>query len=172
MAKIGSAATLKVVQRITNPSAPVSAAQVQSPLVASELAALTSPGGPLSTTQVRSQNVAADLAERSGTVRYPVTQVYCEKLVNSMAEKFRTFSGTAEMAIELRHSSDRIEGLQEGLETAADAVTQILDASRGDWGDGMYYSGGYQVAYSAVKHGGKNFIQTAKVTFEIGASIN
>jgi hypothetical protein len=145
---IGSAATAKVVQRIAVPD------------------------GPLSSAQVRSQNVAADLAERSGTVRYPVVQVYCEKIVNSMAEKFRTFSGTVEMAIELRHSSDRLEGLQDDLEAAADAVTQILSASRGDWGEGMYYSGGYQVAFGAAKHGGKNYIQAAKVTFEIGASIN
>jgi len=171
-AKIGSAATAKVVQRITAPGGPSSAAQVQSQNAAADLAEFTSPGGPLSATQVRSQNVAADLAERSGTVRYPVMQVYCEKIVNSMAEKFRTFSGTVEMAVELRHSSDRLEGLQDGLEAAADAVTQILDASRGDWGDGMYYSGGYQVAFGAVKRGGKNFLQVAKVTFEIGASIN
>jgi hypothetical protein len=36
----------------------------------------------------------------------------------------------------------------------------------------MYYAGGYQVAFGPVKHGGKNFIQIAKITFEIGVSIN
>lgn len=171
MAKIGSAVTTKLVQRIMNPGGALGGGELRSPEAAAELATLTNPGGPLYGTQVRPQNVAADLAERSATVRYPVTQVYCEKLTNRMTEKFRTFSGTAEMAIELRHSSDRLEVLQDGLEAAADAVMQILDASRGDWGDGMYYSGGYQVSFGAVKHGGRNFIQTAKVTFEIGASI-
>ena len=48
---------------------------------------------------------------------------------------------------------------------------QVLDFSRGDWGDGMYYAGGYQVTFGSVKHGGKNFVQSAKVIFEIGVSI-
>jgi len=147
-AKIGNLATSKVVQRITGAN------------------------GALGDAQVRKQNVAAELAERSGAVRYPVVLVYCEKIVNSMVEKFRTFSGALQMAIEVRQSSDRLEGLEDRVEATADAVTQILSASRGDWGDGMYYSGGYQVAFGPVKQGGKNFIQVAKVTFEIGASIN
>jgi hypothetical protein len=46
-----------------------------------------------------------------------------------------------------------------------------LDVSSGDWGGGMYFAGGYQVAFGPVKQGGKNFIQTAKITFEIGVSI-
>jgi hypothetical protein len=129
-------------------------------------------GAALSAAQIRQQNVSADLAEQSGVVRYPTVQVYCEKIVNSLEEKFRTFSGTLQMAIEVRHSSDRLEGLQETLETGADGIMQILNANRGDWGGGMYYSGGYQVSFGAAKHGGKNFIQVAKVTFEIGASIS
>src|SRR5579863_10138136 len=143
--KIGSLATQKVMQRIS------------------------AAGGALGEMQVHRQNVAADLAEQSGTVRYPVLLVYCERIVNSMMEKFRTFSGAVEMSIEVRQSSDRLEALEDGLEATVDAVTQMLCASRGDWGDGMYFRGGYQVAFGAAKHGGRNFIQAAKVTFEIGA---
>ena len=128
----------------------------------------TAPAG----VRIRAQNVAADLAEAGEIVRYPTIQVYCEKLVNSLTEKFRTFSGTAQMAAEVRHSQDRLQGLQEGLETYTDALMQVLDGNRGDWGSGMFYAGGYQVAYGAVKHGGKNYIQVAKVTFEIGVSIS
>ena len=76
------------------------------------------------------------------------------------------------MAIEVRHSQDRLEGLQDALELYVDAATHVLDASRGDWGDGMFYGGGYQVTFGAVKQGGRNFIQVAKVTFEIGVSRN
>jgi len=122
--------------------------------------------------EIRAQNAAADLTERGETVRYPTVQVYCEKLVNSLGEKFRTFSGTAQMAAEVRCSQDRLQGLQENVEQCADAVTQVLDGNRGDWGSGMFYAGGYQVAFGAVKHGGKNYIQVAKVTFEIGVSIS
>ena len=132
------------------------------------LAALSA--GAVAAGAVRAQNVSAELVEKANLVQYPAVQVYCEKLVNSLTEKFRSFSGTAQMAIEIRHSQDRLEGLQHSLEQYADAATQVLTLSRGDWGSGMFYGGGYQVTFGAVKKGGKNFIQVAKVTFEIGVS--
>jgi hypothetical protein len=140
------------------------------------LAALTQGGGaamaPLNAAQVRAQNVAADIADQSNTMQYPAINVYCEKIVNSLVEKFRTFSGSAQVTVEVRHSQDRLDGLQDGLETYAEAVMQVLNANRGDWGNGMFYGGQYQAAFGAVKHGGKNFMQIAKITFEIGVSRN
>lgn len=163
IAKLGSAAAKSVIDRITAPGG-----------MNAGLGALTAPdsllAGPIEASQVRSQNVAADLLERAGPVRYPAVHVYCEKIVNDLTEKFRSFSGKIQMAIELRHSQDTLNGLQEALELYADAITQTLDAQRGDWGDGMFYPGGYEVALGTVKHGGKNFIQTAKITFQIGVS--
>jgi hypothetical protein len=140
------------------------------------LAALTQGGYEVSqlvdAAQVRAQNVAADMAERSGTVKYPNVSVYCEGLTNDLREKFRTFSGKAQMTIELRHSQDRIDGLEQKLELYVDGAMHMLNASRGDWGDGMFYGGKYQVSFSPVKQGGKNFMQIAKITFEIGVSRN
>jgi hypothetical protein len=164
--QIGSAITGKVIQRITAPTGGVNA----------NLATLTQGAqtipGVLDAAQVRSGNIAADLAERSDVVQYPAANIYCEKIVNSQVEKFRTFSGKLQMSIDLRHSEDRLDQVQANLETYADAVMGVLGASLGDWGGGMYYAGGYQVAIGPVKHGGKNFIQTAKITFEIGVSIS
>lgn len=105
-------------------------------------------------------------------VQYPTVNVYCEKIVNALTEKFQTFSGSAQMVIDIRYSQDRLDGLQSALEVYTGALMQVLDTSRGDWGSGMYYAGGYQVAFGAVKHGGRNFVQGAKVTFEIGVNIN
>jgi hypothetical protein len=121
---------------------------------------------------MRAQNAAAEVSERAGPVAYPLVTVYCEKVVNELREKFRSFSGRVEMAIEVRHSQDRLEGMEAALEAQADAVTESLAASRGDWGDGMYYAGGYEVAFGRVARGGKNFTQVAKVTFEIGVNRN
>jgi site-specific recombinase len=164
-AKIGSATTAQVMQLITGASG-----------LNSSLAALTQAdqalAGPLDLAQVRAQNVAADLAERSSTMKYPMVNVYCEKVKNQLTEKFRTFSGTAQMTIEVRHSQDRLEGLQDSLQLYTDAATQVLAANRGDWGNGMFYAGGYEASFGAVKQGGKNFIQVAKVTFEIGVSVS
>jgi hypothetical protein len=125
---------------------------------------------PLNVAQVRAQNVAPDIADQSNTMQYPAVNVYCEKIVNNLAEKFRTFSGSAQTTVELRHSQDRLDGLQDALENYADGIMQVLSANRGDWGNGMFYCGEYQVVFGAVKHGGKNFLQVAKITFEIGVS--
>src|SRR5579863_511101 len=67
------------------------------------------PLNPLNVTQVRAQNVAPDIADKSNTMQYPALNVYCEKIVNSMAEKFRTFSGNVQTTVELRHSQDRLD---------------------------------------------------------------
>jgi len=161
-AKIGSAATAKVVKQPTGGTG-----------MNASLGALTAGAAgvaAIEAAQVSAQNVAADLAERSSTIKYPAVQVYCDKIVNNLKEKFRSFSGNVQMTIELRHSQDRLEGLQDSLELYTDAAAQTLNASRGDWGDGMFYSGGYEVSFGSVKQGGKKFIQVAKVTFEIGVS--
>jgi hypothetical protein len=161
--KIGSVVTGKVMQRITGPSG-----------VNAGLGALTQAerefAGLIDATQVRAQNVAADMAERAIGVKYPAMNVYCEKIVNDLREKFRKFSGNVQMAIELRQSQDRLEGIQDRLELYVDATMAMLHASRGDWSDGMFYGGQYEVAYGPVKQGGKNFTQMAKVTFEIGVN--
>jgi len=162
---IGNTATAKTVQLLTGPSG----ANLQ--LEALALSGETTVA-PIGMAQILAENIAIELVERATAVQYPAVNVYCEKVVNQLVEKFRTFSGVAQMAIEVRHSQDRIDGLQQTVELYTSAVTQTLDASRGDWGGGMYYAGGYQVAFGAVKSGGINFVQTAKVTFEIGVSIN
>jgi hypothetical protein len=43
--------------------------------------------------QIISRNVAADLAEKTASVKYPVLHIYCDRVVNSLKEKFRVFSG-------------------------------------------------------------------------------
>jgi len=131
---------------------------------------LTAAPGAFAAAQIRAQNVSPELSEKNDLIQYPTVLVYCEKVVNSLKEKFRSFSGTVEVAIEIRHSQDRLEGLQDALEGYADAAAGALDAARGDWGNGMFYGGGYEVAFAGVKKGGKNFIQVAKVTLEIGVS--
>ena len=158
--KIGSAVTAKVVQRIAGPAG-----------VNTAIGALTQAerdfAGLVESSQVRPQNAAAEIVERALGVKYPTINVYCEKIVNELREKFRTFSGRVQMAIELRQSQDRLEGIQDRLELYVDATMAMLNGSRGDWGEGMFYGGEYEVAFGPVKQGGKNFMQVAKVTFEI-----
>ena len=165
ISKIGSAVTAKVLHRMTGPSG-VNAGLGALTLAEREFAGL------VEASQVRGQNVAAEMAERALGMKYPAVNVYCEKIVNELREKFRVFSGRVQMAIELRQSQDRLEGIQDRLELYVDATMQMLNESRGDWGDGMFFGGGYEVAFGPVKQGGKNFMQMAKVSFEIGVNRN
>lgn len=125
---------------------------------------------PLGQSQILAQNASIELSERSANVIYPSVSVYCEEIANQLKEKFRNFSGKAAMAIEVRVSQDRLEGIEDQLEMYVDAVTQVLDQNRGDWGEGMYYTGCYEAALGSVKRGGQNFIQVGKVTFDVGVS--
>jgi len=126
----------------------------------------------LSDSQIVASNVAADLMEQSTAYRYPAVHVYCERTVNALREKSRRFSGSASMVIEVRTTSDRVDGLDPSATVMVNGVTQILDQNRGDLGDGMFYGGAYQISYGPVKHGGKNFLQTAKVSFDFEISSN
>lgn len=127
---------------------------------------------PLTAAQIITQNVTPEIAERSATMKYPNVYVYCTKVTNTLREKFRTFSGEAEMTIEVRVSQDRLEGLESAAQIYVDAVTRVLDGNRGSWGAGVNYCGGYEIAFGPVKHGGRNFLQAAKVSFVADVSTN
>ena len=119
---------------------------------------------------IMAQNAAVEITERATELKYPAVNLYCETLVNERREKFRTFSGRAGMALEVRLSQDRLEGLEENLRLYVDAATQVLERNHGDWGEGLFYGGGYQVTFRPVTRGGKHLVQTAKITFELGVS--
>jgi hypothetical protein len=76
------------------------------------------------------------------------------------------------MVIETRISQDRLDDIQTNLQSYVDAVTQVLADNRGDWGDGVFYAGGYEISFGGVKHGGRNFLQLAKVSFVLQISTN
>ena len=163
MAWVGSTVTAQVLGLLRMP-------QGLNACVATLAQALNTTASPLAESQLTAQNVAIDLAERSQDVTYPAVTVYCDKIVNQLKEKFRAFSGIAVMTIEVRVSQDRLDGIEGQSQMYLDALTQVLDQNRGDWGEGMYYAGGYEAAFGQVKHGGRNFIQVAKVTFNVGVS--
>lgn len=125
---------------------------------------------PIGESSILTGNPGGELAGRSRVARYPALSVYCDKVSNLQREKFRSFSGTARMNIEVRVSGDRYEHLERELQLYVDAVTDVLENSRGDWGQGISYSGGYEIQFAAVKPGGRNFTQTAKVTLEVDVS--
>ena len=164
MASTGSIVARKMVEFLTTPATGVNAAVAQ---IAEESAVALAPIPP---EHIQAQNVAIELNERSQVVKYPVVNVYVDRVRNLLTEKFRRFSGKLRTVAEVRVSQDRIEGIETQLRLYVDAVTQVLDTNRGSWGEGAFYTGGYEVTIDAVRHGGKNFLQIAKVTFEVDLS--
>lgn len=164
MAKIASDTTYHVVQIMTDTDTGLT------PMVAEFAleAGLSEPV--LKASHVLPRNVSPELEEKSTGVQYPAFQVYCEKVHNALREKFRTFSGTARLTVEVRASQDRLENLEQRLGIYVDGVTAVLDANRGDWGLGMFFTGGYDIAIAPVRHGGRNFLQIAKVSFDVQVS--
>ena len=124
----------------------------------------------ITTQQIIGQNVPPDLSEQSTPNNYPLVYVYCNKVVNQLREKFRTFSGEAQMTVEARVSQDRLDQIESNLQAYVDAITQVLDNSRGDLGDGAFFAGEYEVTFGGVKHGGRNFLQIAKISFALQIS--
>jgi hypothetical protein len=120
--------------------------------------------------QIIAQNVPPEVSDLSTVDNYPLVYVYCTKVVNQLREKFRTFSGDAQMVVEARVSQDRLDQIETNLQGYADAITQVLDNSRGDWGAGIFFDGEYEVTFGGVKHGGRNFLQIAKVAFVLEIS--
>jgi hypothetical protein len=125
----------------------------------------------ISAADILERHVAADVAEKTSGVKYPVVYVYCEKVVNDLREKFRTFSGTADLSVDIRVSHEHMDDLQGLLQTYVEAVTDVLDKRRGQWTKGVFYSGGYEIHFGPIKRGGRNFIQTAKVDLTVNVSV-
>jgi hypothetical protein len=115
-------------------------------------------------------NASPELMEQSLALQYPTIVIYCEKLSNTLKEKFRVFSGTAIAVVEIRHTQDQIQNMQGALELYVTAACMVLDNNRGDWGNGLFYRGGYQVGFGPVKRGGRNFLQIARVSIEVDIS--
>ena len=119
---------------------------------------------------ITAQNVSIELAESAGQTQYPALFVYCTKMENLLREKSRALSGRVHLAIEVRLTQEKLQGIEQNTEMYVDAVCAMLGDSRGDWGDGTQYAGGYSVNYEPVVKGGKNFVQRAKVNFALEVS--
>lgn len=127
---------------------------------------------PISPIHFFTDNVSSDIAEKSVEPKYTAIYIYCDKMSNALTEKFRGFSGTVEMTIEVRVSQDRLEGIDRTSQLYTAAVTQTLNQNRGDWGHGLFYAGRYEVSFGPVKHGGRNFIKSTKISVHLDASVD
>ena len=121
--------------------------------------------------QIQMRNIAADLHERSTALKYPLVLVYPERIKNEQKEKFKRFSGTVSLVVEIRLTQDQVEDLEAKTSAYVDSVTAVLEAAKGNWDNCSYFSGSYEVVFEPVKRGGTGFAQRARVLLPVHVSV-
>ena len=122
--------------------------------------------------QVVLNSANADTADMDLQLTYPRICLYSSGLKNTQAEKFRSFSGTVAVTAEIWASGNLIGDIDFWIHFYVEGVTKILEANIGDWGDGLFFPGSYDVQLHAPKAGGFGYVQSAKVTCTLNVSRN
>jgi hypothetical protein len=81
-------------------------------------------------------------------------------------------SGTISVTADVWASGNLISETDQWIHYYVEAVTDILRQNIGDWGDGMFFSGMYEVQLQAPKVGGFGYVESAKVTCSLNVSQN
>ena len=112
------------------------------------------------------------MAELLEELAFPRISVFSGKLINSQIEKFRSLSGSIEITAEIVATADFLADADRWIHYYAEAVANILRHSRGDWGDGLFFSGAYDIDVQPPRAGSAGYIQLAHVSCSVGVSRN
>jgi hypothetical protein len=126
----------------------------------------------IDSSQVVISSVAPDLADKDVQLSYPRVCIYSNVVKNAQTEKFRSFSGAVGVVAEAWASANLVTRTDEWIHYYVEAITSILRANLGDWGNGMFFSGKYDVKFQQPKPGGLGFVESAAITCSIEASIS
>jgi hypothetical protein len=127
---------------------------------------------PISNSQVVVTSMSPDMADKNAQLTYPRVCVHTTQVNNTHLEKFRSFSGSIVVATDVWFSGSLLAPTGTGLHYYLEAVASILQANQGDWGDGFYYSGLYDVQLQPPKAGGFGFVESARVTCVLDVNLN
>ena len=122
--------------------------------------------------QVVISSVSPDLADKDVQLSYPRVCIYSNVVKNAQVEKFRSFSGAVGVVAEAWASADLVTQTDEWIHYYVEAITTILRANVGDWGNGMFFSGRYEVKLQQPKAGGLGFVESAAIACSIEASLS
>jgi hypothetical protein len=72
--------------------------------------------------------------------------------------------------VEVTMSGERADLTEQLLHLHAEALTRVLERNRGDWGNGLFYGGKYEIKFKGAHSGGRNYIQTARIELDVESS--
>ncbi len=126
----------------------------------------------ITSAQVVMSSASTDLGDLNLQLDYPRICIYSSAVKNTQIEKFRSFSGSVTITAEVFASGNLISDIDQWIHFYVEGVTQILRQNIGDWGNGMFFPGIYDVQLQAPKAGGLGFVESAKVSCSINVSLN
>ena len=119
---------------------------------------------------VLSSAPAKSATERSSSI-IPVFACTAVSMKNTQQEKFRSFSGGIVVIADIWSSGNLVDDSDQWIHYYVEALTSILRANRGDWGDGFLFSGIYDVQLQPPKVGGFGYVELARVTCSLNVSL-
>jgi len=131
---------------------------------------LTVPG--ITSNGVVLSSAGADIADKDMQLTYPRIALYSTAVKNTQMEKFRSISGIVSVTAELWASANLLQNTDQWIHFYVEAMTEILRRSIGDWGDGMFFSGVYEVQFQPPKIGGFGYVESARVVCNVDVSRN
>lgn len=112
------------------------------------------------------------MADMDAGLSYPRVCLYTTGLKNTHVEKFRSLSGTLTLIADIWASSNLLTQLDQWSHYYVEAVTDILRDNIGDWGNGLFFDGTYELQFHSPAAGGLGFVQNARVTCNLHVSQN
>ena len=122
--------------------------------------------------QVLLSSASPDLGDKDVQLTYPRVCLYSAAVRNTQAEKFMSLSGAVSVIADIWASSNLATDTDQWIHFYVEAFTAILRQNRGDWGQGLFFSGVYEVQFQPPKPGGVGFVKWARVTSSLNVSRN
>ena len=114
--------------------------------------------------QIVLSSASPDIGDKDIQLTYPRICLYSSGLKNNQFEKFRSFSGTLAVNVDVWASANLVDQTDEWIHYYVEAVRQVLRSNVGDWGDGVLFPGQYDVQLQPPKSGGLGYVQSARIT--------
>ena len=127
---------------------------------------------PLAPGQIVLSSASPDVGDKDVQLTYPRICLYSAGLKNTQAEKFRSLSGSVTVVAEVWSSANLVNETDQWIHFYVEAMTSVLRGQIGDWGNGIFFSGMYEVQFQPPKSGGLGYVQSAKVTLIFNVSQN
>jgi hypothetical protein len=127
---------------------------------------------PIEAAQIILSSASQDMSDRAIQLAYPRICLYGAEIKNAQVEKFRSLSGSLAAVADIWTSGNLISDVDQWIHFYVEAVTNVLRKNIGDWGDGIFFPGAYDVQFQSPKAGGLGFVQVARVTFNLNVSRN